>query len=475
MLKRLLLVSTMALAVAACEDDATYSRSVRASQPVPSKTLSLMEQKDMSRYAPVLIRSYKKESELEVWKQTKSGKYALLKTFPICRWSGQLGPKKREGDRQAPEGFYAITPAQLNPNSSYYLSFNMGYPNAYDRAYGRTGAHLMVHGACSSAGCYSMTDEQIAEVYAIVREAFAGGQKAVQMQAMPFRMTAENLAKHRYDPNMAFWRNLKEGADHFEVTKQEPQVAVCGKRYVFNARPADGQRLDPSAACPPLNVDEDIAVAVAQKQRADEAKVADLVNSGTKAIKLVYADGGQHESFRRRTAAVAESNVGVFAQSSRPEFEVSRPDALESGPQVVELDSSGRERPVETSKPVQIATSLPAGPVAAPASAAPAAMPVVTAPAPQAQPVVASASSGRPLVDRILSFGGLFGSKDEPQAETAAMPAPAEAPLPPRRRGADASSGAANKKDRQAVLPPVMHGAQAALPSRLSAHWEQTN
>ena len=471
MLKRLLLVSTIALAVAACEDDATYSRSVRASQPVPGKTLALMEQKDMSRYAPVLIRSYKKESELEVWKQTKSGKYALLKTFPICRWSGQLGPKKREGDRQAPEGFYAITPAQLNPNSSYYLSFNMGYPNAYDRAYGRTGAHLMVHGACSSAGCYSMTDEQIAEVYAIVREAFAGGQKAVQMQAMPFRMTAENLAKHRYDQNMAFWRNLKEGADHFEVTKQEPQVAVCGKRYVFNATSANGQRLDPAAACPPLDVDEGIAMAVAQKERADEAKVADLVNNGTKAIKLVYADGGQHESFRRQMTAVAESNVGVFAQSNRPELEVSRPDALESGPQVVELDSSGRERPVETPKPVQVAAPAPA---VAPAPAAPAGTTVVTASTPQAQPVVASASGGRPLVDRILSFGGLFGSKDEPQAETAAVPAPAEAPLPPRRRGADASS-VVGKKDRQAALPPLMRGAQAALPSGLSAYAERAN
>lgn len=481
MLKRLVLVSSIAFAVAACEDDATYSRSVRASQPVPAKTLALMEQKDMPRYAPVLIRSYKKESELEIWKQTKSGKYALLKTYPICRWSGQLGPKKREGDRQAPEGFYAITPAQLNPNSNYYLSFNIGYPNTYDRAHGRTGAHLMVHGACSSAGCYSMTDEQIAEVYAIVREAFAGGQKAVQMQAMPFRMTPENLAKHRLDPNIAFWRNLKEGSDHFEVTKQEPQVAVCGKRYVFNAKPANGQRLDPAAACPPLEVDENIAVAVAQKQRADEAKVAELVSNGTKAIKLVYADGDQHESFRRRMAAVEESNISVFAKSNQRALEVSRPDALASGPRVIELDDNGREKPITESKPVQVAVQAASAPAAAPApvSSPAAAAPEVTSAttavaATPSQPVVASAANGRPLVDRILSFGGLFGSKDEPQADATAIPAPADAPLPPRRRGADASS-AAGKKDRQAALPPIMRGAQAPLPPGLSAYTAQTN
>ena len=137
----------------------------------------------------------------------------------MCRWSGQLGPKRKEGDRQAPEGYYAITPAQLNPKSNYHLSYDMGYPNAYDRAHGGTGSYLMVHGDCSSAGCYSMTDKQIEEIYALVREAQSGGQKAVQMEAFPFRFTAANLARHRSDPNMPFWRNLKEGADRFEITK----------------------------------------------------------------------------------------------------------------------------------------------------------------------------------------------------------------------------------------------------------------
>jgi len=161
-------------ALAGCQDVNT-----KAAKPIPSETLALMEKKGTSKSAPMLIRAYKKEAELEVWKQKSDGQYALLKKYPMCRWSGQLGPKTREGDRQVPEGFYNITPGQMNPNSSYYLSFNVGYPNAFDRAHGRGGGLIMVHGACSSAGCFSMTDDQIAEIYAIARESFAGGQRAI--------------------------------------------------------------------------------------------------------------------------------------------------------------------------------------------------------------------------------------------------------------------------------------------------------
>jgi len=159
-LKQFALVAFVALSLAACEED-RYRGSARHNIPIPAATYALMSEKGMSKDQPILIRSYKKESELEIWKRKANGQYALLKTYPMCRWSGQLGPKVREGDRMAPEGFYAISPAQMNPNSSYYVSFNMGYPNAFDRAHGRTGSHLMVHGACSSAGCYSMTDDQM--------------------------------------------------------------------------------------------------------------------------------------------------------------------------------------------------------------------------------------------------------------------------------------------------------------------------
>ena len=132
--------------------------STKANAPVPAQTRSLMSSRDMAPSAPILMRVFKKESVLEVWKQTRAGKYELLKSFPICRWSGQLGPKRREGDRQAPEGFYSVGPKQMNPNSQFHLSFDIGYPNAFDRAHGGTGAYLMVHGQCTSSGCYAMTD-----------------------------------------------------------------------------------------------------------------------------------------------------------------------------------------------------------------------------------------------------------------------------------------------------------------------------
>src|SRR6266704_2409129 len=235
------LITSAALAagvlLAGCNsDEISLANNAKANQPVPPKLVADMAAKDMDLQSPMLVRLFKQEAELEVWKQDRSGRFALLKTYPICRWSGDLGPKIKEGDRQAPEGFYSISPGQMNPNSQYYLSFDLGYPNAYDRAYGRTGAQLMVHGDCSSRGCYSMTDEQISEIYALGRDSFFGGQKSFQVQAYPFRMTAQNLAKHRNSPHLAFWKMLKKGNDHFEVTHAEPRVNVCEKRYVFDAQ-----------------------------------------------------------------------------------------------------------------------------------------------------------------------------------------------------------------------------------------------
>ena len=197
----------------------------------------------MSRTSPIMARIFKEEGKLEIWKQKTNGRYDLIASYDICKWSGKLGPKFIEGDRQAPEGFYTVRPAQMNPNSSYHLSFNIGYPNAYDRAHGRTGANLMVHGACSSSGCYSMTDAQIEQIYAFGRDAFQGGQTEFQIQAFPFRMTAANMARYRNDPNFEFWKMLKEGYDQFEITKVPPKVDVCEKRYVFNQVPEGGATL----------------------------------------------------------------------------------------------------------------------------------------------------------------------------------------------------------------------------------------
>ena len=293
-----------AVALGGCETDdvATAVAGARAMRPLPPALAAELDKKNMPRESPILVRIFKEESEFEVWKQNTDGKFALLKTYPICRWSGELGPKVKEGDRQAPEGFYTITPGQMNPTSNYYLAFNLGFPNAYDRANDHTGAFLMVHGDCSSAGCYAMTDEQIQEIYALGRDLFLGGQKSFQVQAYPFRMTALNLARHRTNPAMPFWRMIKEGNDHFEVTKKQPQVDVCEKRYVFDARkPANASTplvFHGKEKCPVYELPEEIATLVKTKQANDDKAFAELVDKGTPTVAVkTGTDGGMHPVF----------------------------------------------------------------------------------------------------------------------------------------------------------------------------------
>jgi murein L,D-transpeptidase YafK len=221
-----------------------------AALPVSKAAVQLMSQKGMTTGSPIFVRIFKEESELEVWKARDDGHYYHFKTYPICNWSGDLGPKLETGDRQAPEGFYNISAGQMNPNSDYYLSFNVGFPNAYDKAYGRTGSAIMVHGNCKSAGCYAMTDALVEEIYALVREAIGGGQKQIPLHAFPFRMSPENMKKHQGNQWFAFWKQLKQGYDYFETTRQPPSVAVCSKQYVVNAKFGEGAVLEASAPCP---------------------------------------------------------------------------------------------------------------------------------------------------------------------------------------------------------------------------------
>lgn len=266
-LRVLALVSVALMVLAGC----TPSEMSKAERPVPAFLQAKMRQLGMKETAPIFIRIFKEDSQMEIWKQQEDGHYGLLKTYAICKWSGKLGPKKAEGDRQAPEGFYTVTPAQMNPDSNYYLSFNIGYPNAYDRSLGRTGTNLMVHGACSSAGCYSMTDESAGEIFALARDAFRGGQRAFEIQAFPFRMTPENLARHHDDPNMDFWRMLKVGYDSFELTHVPPKVDVCDRHYVFNAD-AGNAAFNPTGACPAYTVPAQLAAALQQKEASDQAE-----------------------------------------------------------------------------------------------------------------------------------------------------------------------------------------------------------
>jgi len=239
------LVGLMAAAVSGCgQFSPAYMK------PLSAQTRTLLAEKGMTEQQPILVRIFKAESELEVWKAKDDGRFYLFKTYPICSYSGGLGPKLEQGDRQSPEGFYLVSQEQLNPRSKYYLAFNMGFPNTYDRAYGRTGANLMVHGDCTSSGCYAMTDAVIEEIFILAREALQAGQPAFQVQAFPFRMTPANMTAHKDDKWYDFWKNLKEGYDYFEISRLPPKVAVCEKRYLVNASFSGNARPDPAGACP---------------------------------------------------------------------------------------------------------------------------------------------------------------------------------------------------------------------------------
>ena len=187
--------------------------------------------KGLSQGQPVYLRIFKQEAVLELWMQGNQG-WRLFQSYPICRFSGRLGPKLRQGDRQAPEGFYQVASEQLNPNSRHHLSFNLGFPNKYDRVHGRTGSFLMVHGGCSSVGCYAMTDPAVDDIYGLVSAALSTGQRTVDVHAFPFRMTDINMVRHVRSRWIDFWRDLKPGYDRFEKGRRIPAIRIADKRYV---------------------------------------------------------------------------------------------------------------------------------------------------------------------------------------------------------------------------------------------------
>jgi murein L,D-transpeptidase YafK len=440
-----------AMALAGCETG-TEMMPGRALAPLSDKMLAEIEQKKMNKDSPILVRVFKTEAELEVWKQDRDGQYALLKTYPVCRWSGDLGPKIKEGDRQAPEGFYNITPGLMNPNSQYYLAFNLGFPNAYDSANGRTGQFLMVHGDCSSRGCYAMTDEQMSEIYALARESFFGGQKSFQVQAYPFRMTPVNMAKHRNSPHMAYWKMIKQGYDHFEVTHQEPKVDVCEKRYVFNAAaPANSSRplaFNSRSKCPVYEIPQEIRNAVAAKQRQDEVQTAELIARGTPAApNRAGVDGGMNPIFLAK---------------------------LEQGLPLKTTDTLALLKPAPGTIPGHVIP--PAQPAAAaPEEPAPAPAPVVMAsnvPVPRPAPFAKEGSregavpepAGPPTIASLI--GNMFKTAPaEPKPAPAESAAPAAPVAPPARQTVVASAAPAPKA-RPEVKPEPVYRTAAHTPAK---------
>jgi murein L,D-transpeptidase YafK len=348
-----------AIVLAGCDTESAVGVNGRHMQPLSERMLAELERRKMAKESPILVRIFKEESEFEVWKADQSGRFALLKTYPICRWSGELGPKIQQGDRQAPEGFYPITPGQMNPNSNYYLAINTGFPNAYDQANGRTGQFLMIHGDCASAGCYAMTDEQIAEIYALAREAFFGGQKSFQVQAYPFRMTPTNMARHRDSPHMAFWRMLKQGYDHFEVTRLEPKIDVCEKHYVFNAQSSG--KFTPAERCPAYSVPQDIVAAVRNKERRDDNETAQLVARGIGTVATTGGQGGMNATYLAALKANGGPGSDIHTAAGTIPGHVHPP--AEPSPAFSTASLFGFAAPAPKPVPVQVASALPGTPL----------------------------------------------------------------------------------------------------------------
>jgi murein L,D-transpeptidase YafK len=455
------------IALAGCETEDLSPTGARAMRPLSAEMTAEIEKRNMPKESPILVRIFKEEAELEVWKQDANGQFAHLKTYPICRWSGELGPKVKEGDRQAPEGFYTITPGQMNPNSNYYLAFNLGFPNAYDRANDRTGAFLMVHGDCSSSGCYAMTDDQIQEIYALGRDSFMGGQKSFQVQAYPFRMTGLNLAKHRNNPAMPFWRMIKEGNDHFEVTKTEPRVDVCDKHYVFDAV-APGGASTPLAfrareKCPVFEIPADVAAAVKDKQDRDERAFTDYSNRGiAMAPGGPGPHGGMHPAFLAklhpaqsifdrdgRGSDVNVSNIKLPPNVNPPR--TPEPDQTASVMPAEQSSRSGSEQP-STLQKMGKWFGLGGGEATAAPAPTPAKPKPAVATAPAAKPAVATAAA-HPAPAGAAPTGAQPAAKPAAEVAHAATPAPK---TPPSTASAYQAPPAANNPNLMAGATPVV-------------------
>jgi murein L,D-transpeptidase YafK len=276
----MLILLWVAFGLVACGGFLPKSSDNRHNQPLSSVTQAALRNMGSSPGEAMVVRIFKEEKTLEVWKRTSAGQFRMFKTYEICAFSGDLGPKVKEGDRQSPEGFYTITPGLMNPRSSYYLAFNTGFPNKFDRVWGRTGSDLMVHGDCSSRGCYAMTDAGIAEIFALARETFKGGNQSFQLQIFPFKMTPAKLALQASNQHLGFWKDIKEGYDLFELTKTPPVWDVCERQYIFNA--IGGGALNPMGPCPAVIQN---AALSARQQADDTAFVAAVEGQAQKAVR----------------------------------------------------------------------------------------------------------------------------------------------------------------------------------------------
>ncbi|MCL6708625.1 murein L,D-transpeptidase [Pseudomonas sp. R2.Fl] len=447
---------SLALALAGCNAAETLD-SVDTSKvgnkveyQLSTKILADMRAKNMDRNSPIMIRILKEEGMLEIWKARRDNRFEKIKDYQICAWSGRLGPKVKEGDRQAPEGFYPLSPHHLNPYSKYYLAINTGYPNRFDAANGRSGSNLMIHGACSSSGCYSMTDAQILEIYAFARDAFKGGQQTIQLQALPFRMTAENMARHRMSEHYEFWKMLKVGYDQFEITKRPPEVNVCERKYVFNQQVEGNVSFNAAGACPAMSTPPALASAMKSYELAyakeydkalkkydgkiwydpTEAERKALVADQRKPNDLAYAPTGS------ALKAGKLLSIKEFEQAAAAKQEAAKvAEETKRAESVQPTERQVASVPVPTPNPIadQVAVQQPAAPKKAfwnlfggeqqPAAAPPAPAPAAVAEAPAAP----SQPAGQQAATAGQQATAIPVPQPEPapeQTEVAAAPAP---------------------------------------------------
>jgi hypothetical protein len=362
----------------------------------------------------------------------------------------------------------------------------------------------MVHGDCSSRGCYAMTDDQIGEIYALARESFFGGQRAFQVQALPFRMTPTNFARHRNNPNMPFWRMLKEGSDQFELTRQEPKVDFCEKRYVFNAQepqnatPVNGIKVgtswggfkdqqtqqaplkfSPAGKCPAYEIPADVMSELKAKQRQDDQQIASLSTRVTAAPIKTGRDGGMHPTF---LAKLKPQEVREADGSVRYVVDESASKKLGSY-----VNPPIETYPTDDTTGTAVAGTQTRGGAKQPQKPAPAGATYMTAaaesrpaPAPARAPAESSgglsslfASTNDSRSEGVFgrmktSVGRLFGDDEKPatpaQKPVAAAPAPKPAPRP--QPGPATASAKPQPQEQESPAPAVQ---AAQTPTRQSA------
>lgn len=313
--------------VAAAGGSADQQMPVPTAVP-PSAIDTRLADKGMSRGTPVLIRIFKQEAELELWME-KGGRFELFATYAICNWAGSLGPKLHEGDRQTPEGFYSIGTRQLHRRGRWPRSLDIGFPNPLDRANGRTGSYILIHGGCNSTGCFAMTNPQIEEIYTLSEQALRQGQSRIDVHVFPFRLTEANLEIYKDREWVSFWRTLKPGYDLFERTRIPPRVSVCNKAYVISEGSLPQNGMAPSPVARPADTDtcginDTAPVVAAVPEEPLSARAAPNVNTRVAASK----PGARHHAVRKsrkiraaaRRARVTDHNKrarGVRVAGSR--------------------------------------------------------------------------------------------------------------------------------------------------------------